>query len=63
MMKVFYLVSSYGTIYLMYQKFKATNDRNHDTFRIEFLLIPTAILALLVNHDFDVLEVLKFKAD
>lgn len=38
-------------------KFKATYDRNHDTFRIEFLLIPVTILALIVNHEFTPLEV------
>ena len=32
-MKVFFLVSSMGTVYLMYVKFKATYDHNHDTFR------------------------------
>jgi ER lumen protein retaining receptor len=57
-MKCFYLASSIGTIYLMFSKFKATYDRNHDTFRVEFLLIPCAILALLVNHEFEVLEIL-----
>lgn len=61
-MKIFYISSSLGTIYLMYVKFKATYDRNHDTFRIEFLLIPCAILALLVNHDFEVVEVKLIKS-
>ena len=32
-MKVFFLTSSLGTVYLMYVKFKATYDNNHDTFR------------------------------
>ena len=32
-MKVFFLVSSIGTVYLMFMKFKATYDHNHDTFR------------------------------
>lgn len=32
-MKVFFLGSSIGTVYLMYLKFKATYDHNHDTFR------------------------------
>lgn len=32
-MKLFFLAASYGTIYLMYIKFKATYDHNHDTFR------------------------------
>ena len=57
-MKVFYISSSLGTIYLMYVKFKTTYDRQHDTFRIEFLIIPSAILALLINHDFEILEIL-----
>ena len=32
-MKIFFLASSIGTVYLMYAKFKATYDHNHDTFR------------------------------
>jgi len=57
-MKLFFLVTSFGTLYLMWMKFKATYDRNHDTFRIEFLVIPAALLALLLNHEFSVMEVL-----
>merc|ERR1711981_580586 len=57
-MKVFFLISSMGTVYLMYMKFKATYDHNHDTFRIEFLLGPAVLLALLLNHEFSVMEVL-----
>ncbi|KAM3715770.1 ER lumen protein-retaining receptor [Dirofilaria immitis] len=57
-MKIFFLVSSFGTLYLMWIKFKATYDRNHDTFRIEFLVLPCALLALLINHEFTVMEVM-----
>lgn len=57
-MKIFYLVASIGTCYLIYRKFKATYDRVHDTFRIEFLIIPAVILALVLNHDFEPLEIL-----
>jgi len=57
-MKVFFIGASYATIYLMYVKFKATNDTNHDTFRVEFLLIPVTILALIINHEFAVMEIL-----
>lgn len=57
-MKVFFIATSCATLFLMYSKFKATYDHNHDTFRIEFLLIPVAGLALLVNHDFSPLEIL-----
>ncbi len=59
-MKIIYLVSTYFTLYLIYRKFKATYDRNHDTFRIEFLLLPSAILALVWNFEFSVLEVCLF---
>ena len=77
-MKIFFLGSSFGTVYLMYMKFKATYDTNHDTFRyaknlsflkikqrltiwhfrIEFLLGPTALLALVLNHEFSLMEIL-----
>ncbi len=56
-MKIIYLVSTFFTLYLIYRKFKATYDRNHDTFRIEFLILPSAILALIWNHEFSVFEV------
>lgn len=57
-MKIFFLATSIGTIYLMWIKFKATYDRNNDSLRIEFLVIPAAILALLVNHEFTLMEVM-----
>jgi len=57
-MKIFFIASAAGTVYLMFIKFKATYDGNHDTFRVEFLLAPVAILALVLNHEFSVMEVL-----
>jgi len=57
-MKLFFITASYATLYLMYVKFKATYDSNHDSFRIEFLLIPVTILALVVNHEFAFMEIL-----
>lgn len=57
-MKVTFIATSYATVFLIYVKFKATYDRNHDTFRIEFLLLPAFILALLINYEFTILEVL-----
>jgi len=57
-MKTFFIAASLATVYLMYVKFRATYDANHDSFRIEFLLIPTAILALIINHDFTPLEIM-----
>jgi ER lumen protein retaining receptor len=57
-MKIVYIVCSYVTVYFIYVKFKATYDSNHDTFRVEFLVVPVGGLAFLVNHDFTPLEIL-----
>lgn len=57
-MKVVFIACAYGTVYLMYMKFKATYDGNHDTFRMEFLIVPVGGLAFLVNHEFSPLEIL-----
>ncbi|KAF3430704.1 hypothetical protein E2986_08057 [Frieseomelitta varia] len=57
-MKIIFIVTSYVTVFLMYVKFKATYDHNHDTFRIEFLILPASVLALLINNEFTVIEVL-----
>ncbi len=56
-MKLVFIATAYGTLYLIFVKFRATYDANHDTFRAEFLVIPAAGLALLVNHEFSVMEV------
>merc|ERR1711976_1000119 len=57
-MKIFFISSAAATVYLMYFKFKATYDHNHDTFRVEFLVAPAAILSLVLNHEFSVMEIL-----
>ncbi|KTG32947.1 hypothetical protein cypCar_00032158, partial [Cyprinus carpio] len=57
-MKVIYIACAYATVYLIYVKFKATYDGNHDTFRAEFLVVPVGGLAFLVNHDFSPLEIM-----
>ena len=57
-MKLFFLMSTFGIIYLMFYKFKHTYDRNHDTFRIDFLVLPSAILAFYINHEFEIFEIL-----
>ncbi|XP_017759142.1 PREDICTED: ER lumen protein-retaining receptor [Eufriesea mexicana] len=57
-MKIIFIATSCATIFLMYVKFKATYDHNHDTFRIEFLILPTLALALVINHEFTIMEVL-----
>lgn len=57
-MKVIFIAASYATVYLIYMKFKATYDSNHDSFRMEFLIVPVGGLAVLVNHDFSFMEIL-----
>lgn len=52
-----YIGCAYATVYLIYAKFRATYDGNHDTFRVEFLVVPVGGLSFLVNHDFSPLEV------
>ena len=57
-MKCVYLLCSYATIYLIYHKFKPTYNHENDKFRIEFVLVPAAGLAFLVNHHFEAIEIL-----
>lgn len=57
-MKSVFLLTTFGTCYLILHKFKATYDSNHDTFRVEFLVVPVGGLAVLVNHELSLMEVL-----
>nr|CAG8650055.1 14655_t:CDS:2 [Entrophospora candida] len=58
LMKIFFIATSIYILYLMKYKFRATYDPSLDTFRIEFLLGPSLILALLLNYCFIFLEIL-----
>ncbi len=57
-MKIIFVVATYATLYLVFYHFRATYDSNNDTFRAELLVIPVGGLAVLVNHEFSVLEVM-----
>mmetsp|Transcript_36565 Transcript_36565/g.91680 ORF Transcript_36565/g.91680 Transcript_36565/m.91680 type:complete len:218 (-) Transcript_36565:23-676(-) len=57
-MKIIFIASSLVTIHLMRTKFRATYDRAHDNFRIIFLIVPCAVLALIFNYEFEFLELL-----
>ncbi|EYB99589.1 hypothetical protein Y032_0121g1023 [Ancylostoma ceylanicum] len=57
-MKVFFIISSYGTLYLMLVKFRPTYEKESDSFRVEFLLIPCVLLSFLINHEFTPMEIL-----
>lgn len=56
-MKLLFISATAATVYLIYVKFKATYDGNHDTFRIEFVLVPAAVLALIFHYSSSILEV------
>ena len=56
-MKAFFIVTTLVTIILIYVKFKDTQEKQ-DNFRIESLLVPTVLLALLINYEFSAFEVL-----
>lgn len=55
--QVIYIACAYATVYLIYMKFRATYDGNHDSFRVEFLVVPVGGLSVLINHDFSFMEV------
>ncbi|KAK9899159.1 ER lumen protein retaining receptor [Cystobasidium minutum MCA 4210] len=57
-MKLVFLGSSAWIVYLMKGKYKPTQDPQIDTFKVEYLIVPCAILALIFNYKFTVLEVL-----
>ncbi|XP_071131128.1 ER lumen protein-retaining receptor 1-like [Mytilus edulis] len=56
--KVTFIISSYLTVYLIYVKFKHTNDNTNDTFRVKLLVIPACVLAFFVNNQFSIIEIL-----
>eukprot|EP00092_Neocalanus_flemingeri_P040353 GFUD01043951.1.p1 GENE.GFUD01043951.1~~GFUD01043951.1.p1 ORF type:complete len:213 (+),score=51.67 GFUD01043951.1:218-856(+) len=55
--KIFFILSTLTNIFLVFVKYKGTISSDLDTFRIEFLLLGAALLALFVNHEFVVMEV------
>ena len=55
--KIFFIVSSLTNIYLVTIKYKGTISSDLDSFRIEFLIATAAILALLLHHEFNLIEV------
>jgi len=57
-MKVVFIVATIATCYLVMVKFRNTYDSNHDTFRVEFVVVPVAGLSVLVNHSMTIMEVL-----
>ncbi|KAI0919097.1 hypothetical protein AcW1_003440 [Taiwanofungus camphoratus] len=57
-MKVFFIASSCYILYLMKRRFRPTHDPSIDTFRVEYLVGPCMILALIFHYKFKVTEIL-----
>ena len=55
--KVLLILSSLTNILLVFVKYRGTISDEIDNFRVELLVAAAAVLALLVNHEFSVLEV------
>ena len=60
MMKVFFICSSCCIIWCMrrHRVVSQTYDKEQDTFRVMFLIVPSSLLALVVNHEMSLVEVL-----
>lgn len=56
-MKIFFISSTLYIVYAMKTAFKATWDPKIDTMRVEFLVVPAAVLALIINERFRLLDV------
>jgi ER lumen protein retaining receptor len=56
-LKIVFLGSSAYTIYLMVNDYKPTHDPNVDTFKVEYLLGGSAILAILLPYRYTIPEV------
>jgi ER lumen protein retaining receptor len=57
-MKLFFIGSSCYILYLMKYKFRPTHDPAIDTFRIEYLVGPCAVLGFVFNYEFKPTEIL-----
>ncbi|KIM30479.1 hypothetical protein M408DRAFT_328062 [Serendipita vermifera MAFF 305830] len=58
LMKLFFIGSSCYILYLIRFQFRTTYDPNLDTFRVEYLLVPSFILGLIFNYEFTLTEVM-----
>uniref|UniRef100_A0A093VAZ1 ER lumen protein-retaining receptor n=1 Tax=Talaromyces marneffei PM1 TaxID=1077442 RepID=A0A093VAZ1_TALMA len=56
--KILFIGSSFYTIYLMLNDYKPTQDPNTDTFKVEYLLGFSALLAILFPQHYTISEIL-----
>ncbi|KAI9852049.1 MAG: endoplasmic reticulum retention protein [Thelocarpon superellum] len=56
--KIVYIASSAYTVYLMVNDYKPTHDPNIDTFKVEYLLGGSFVMALLFPKEYSLYEIL-----
>lgn len=57
-MKIFFIAATLGTVYLIRISYRKTYDDKFDTFRTVFVIVPSLLLALVINEEFSAMEVL-----
>jgi len=57
-MKLIFLTSSFTIIYYMRGPYKSTYDKEHDSFRVAFLLAPCMLLAVISTQEYSLTEIL-----
>jgi len=55
-MKILFIATSAYTIFLMRKKYKQTYSVAHDTFRVQFLIAPAAVLAMIFHYKLSFFE-------
>jgi len=55
--KIIFIAAQTYTVYLMLKDYKPTVDPNNDTFRVEYLLGGSAVLAILFPYKYIPTEV------
>lgn len=57
LMKIIFISSAAYTVYLMLTEYKPTHDSNLDTFKVQYLLGASAVLAILFPQKYEFAEV------
>ena len=57
-MKIFLVLLSSSTVYCIHIKYKNTYQQQEDSFWTSLLIIPSAVLAFIINHEFSFMELL-----
>jgi len=56
-LKIVFIVITAFTVYLIYQRYEKTYDRENEPRYAEVVILVCIILALLINHTFELLEI------